>query len=85
MVAIFTVERVEDPPERGGVLATGRLAGGSIGDGVTLRQESTGRTVRVLVMDFGTPADLSRKLYTVVLDRREATWVEPGMELTVED
>lgn len=84
-MATFTIVRVLDLPTRGGLLVTGHLADGFLGDGVTMRHEPTGRVARVMVVDFGTPGDASRNRYTVVVDRTEAGWIEPGMELTVPD
>lgn len=78
----FSVLTVVDPPDRDGVLASGKVLAGTVREGSTLRIEATGQPVRVVAVDFPTPAATALGRTTLVLDRRDAGSVTVGTMLT---
>jgi hypothetical protein len=79
------VETVDDPPMRGGLLATGTLEGGPVGRGATLRDETTGTPVRVLAVEFATRTRLATGRTTLVIDRKDRAAVVSGAVLVASD
>jgi len=77
----FTVTKTYDLPAREGLLVTGHVTEGDIGPNTTLREQTTGRQVRILSVEFLTPAAIRENRTTLVVDRRDAAAVEAGSVL----
>ena len=78
----FQVERTFDLPQRAGILLAGIVLQGEIKGGMTLQNAATGQPVRVLGVEFLTPASQRLNRTTVLIDRRDATGITSGTELT---
>jgi hypothetical protein len=82
MTAIrFTVETTFDLPGRDGILVPGVLLTGVIQSGTTLQTEDTRQPVRVLGVEFPTPASQGTNKVTLRIDRRDAPAIKPGTTL----
>jgi hypothetical protein len=70
----FEVDQVWDLSGRGGLLVTGWLRDGVIGQGTSLRDESTRRTWEVLGLEFHAPKGME----TLLVARTGAEPPAPG-------
>jgi hypothetical protein len=75
------VETTFDLPDRDGILVPGQLLTGVIRGGTTLRTEDTDQPVRVLGVEFLTPAQVGTNSVTLRVDRRDSTAIKPGTTL----
>ena len=78
----FSIETVFDLPQRSGLLASGKVTEGVISAGMVLREESTGLPVRVLGVEFESPADRRTGRITLLLEREPRSPVARGRTLT---
>lgn len=82
MTAIrFTVETTFDLPNRDGILVPGMLETGVIRTGMTLVTEETNLPVRILGVEFQTPATVGTNKVTLRIHREDATAITPGTTL----
>ena len=79
--ARFVVESVFDLPGRSGILAAGKLEQGVVKGGMTLADSETRKVVRVLAIEFATPATEREGRITLVVDRSDAQAVKAGAVL----
>lgn len=79
--ARFIVDSVFDLPGRSGLLAAGRLEQGVVKGGMTLADSVTRKAVRVLAIEFATPATAKDGRITLVVDRSDAEAVKAGAVL----
>ena len=77
----FTVETTFDISARNGLLAPGVLDSGVIKGGMTLQTEATDQPVRILGVEFSTPAQRGTNRVTLVIDRADAAAIESGTVL----
>jgi hypothetical protein len=78
MTIRFSIERVFDLPQRSGLLASGMVLEGEIRPGMTLWDESTGRSAMVLGVEFETPADRRSGRTTLLMERTTPSPVIEG-------
>ena len=82
MTAIrFTVETTFDLPNRDGILVPGTLESGEIRGGMTLVVEGTRLPVRILGVEFQTPASVGTNKVTLRIERADAMAIKPGTTL----
>ena len=74
----FRVNEVFDIPARGGLVAVGSTEGGEFVGVPALRDEATGRAVRVLGVDHPTPRTRRTGETILVVDRADAEFVSVG-------
>ena len=74
----FQVNEVFDIPARGGLIAVGSTRNGEFIGIPKLRDEASGRPIRVLAVDFPTPRTRRTGETILVVDRADAKYVEPG-------
>lgn len=79
----FTVTDVFDVPGRGGILIRGRLSDASIQTGDVLERSGDGRArhIRIIGVEFTTPAQMALGLLTLVVDREAGADLGPGARL----
>lgn len=78
----FSVEMVFDLPQRGGLLASGKVLEGEVSPGTVLWDEATGARTTVLGVEFETPADRRNGRTTLLLERTVPTPAVQGRVLT---
>lgn len=67
----FSIEEVFDLRQRAGLLASGKFLEGEVLKEMTLQDEKTGRTVKVLALEFQTPRDRREGWTTLLLERTD--------------
>ena len=77
----FEIERIFDLPTRAGLIAAGRMLSGSVQAGMTLRDQATGATVRVIGLELIPPPADHPDRVAIILDRRDAPAVTEGRTL----
>jgi hypothetical protein len=82
-VSRFEVVRVDDVPERAGILLTGREQEGMVTVGTTLLDEPTGNQWLVQGLEFPTPWARQEGLTILRVARTGAEPPRPGAQLTV--
>ncbi|WP_433299167.1 hypothetical protein ACQP2F_45465 [Actinoplanes sp. CA-030573] len=80
----FRVNEVFDIPARGGLVAVGSTEGGDLVGVPRLRDDASGRVVRVLGVDNPTPRTQRTGETILVIDRDDADLVEVGRLWNVE-
>jgi hypothetical protein len=69
MTARFSIDLVFDLPARQGLLAVGKVQSGVVTAGMTLLDTQTGTPVKVLGVEFESPADRRLGQTTLLLER----------------
>jgi hypothetical protein len=77
----FEIEQVFDLPTRGGLIAAGRVTAGSVTAGLTLRDQETGQTVRVIGVEMVPPPVDRPDQAAIIIDRRDSAAVRQGRTL----
>lgn len=77
----FQVTHVFDLPDRDGLLTSGKTLAGKVQPGMVL-QDQSGRTARVLALEFLSPRDIRTGEVTVTLERTDPSPVQPSAVLT---
>jgi len=77
----FEIEQVFDLPTRGGLIASGRITAGSVRAGLTLRDQETGETVRVIGVEMMAPPVDRPDQAAIIVDRRDSAAVRQGRTL----
>ena len=80
----FQVDEVFDIAARGGLIAVGSTPGGEFVGVPRLRDEASGRPIRVLSVDHPTPRTRRTRETILVVDREDAAYVAVG-RVRVED
>jgi hypothetical protein len=78
----FRAQEKFDLPGRTGILVSGQLLTGEITGGMTLRNEMTGQPVKVIQVEFATPATHRSNRITLLVDRGQASVAAQGAVLT---
>lgn len=78
----FSVEKVFDLPQRGGLLALGTVLEGEIAKGTVLQDATTGARTTVLGIELLTPPGPGSDRKTLVLERTAPSPVVEGRVLT---
>lgn len=80
----FEIEQVFDLPSRGGLIAAGRLLTGSVTAGLTLSDQTTGETARVIGIEMLPPPPDRPDQVAIIIDRRDAAAVRTGRTLVAD-
>jgi len=78
----FRVNEVFDIPTRGGLIAVGSTENGEFIGIPDLRDEATGRPIRILGVDHPTPRTRRTGETVLVVDRADADYVSVGRRWT---
>ena len=78
----FSVEAVFDLSNRAGLLASGKVLAGVIRPGMILLDEDSGRSAKVLGVEFQSPADRRTGRTTLLVERTRDSPVTEGRTLT---
>jgi hypothetical protein len=85
MAVQFLVNEVFDIPARGGLIAVGSTRNGDFIGVPRLRDEASGRPIRVLGVDYPTPRTLRTGETILMVDRADAEYVKAGRLWTTEE
>jgi hypothetical protein len=75
------IEQIFDLPARGGLIAAGRMLAGSVTAGLTLRDQATGATVRVIRVEMVPPPPDRPDQVAIIVDRKDSAAVRTGATL----